>query len=54
MLLDNQNWGSEQFPESKPQVTCPICANKLHLVERMSVWGELDAERGPLTATRVQ
>ena len=50
-LLDNQNRASEQFPESEPRVTCPICANELHLVERISAWGELDAERSLLTAT---
>ena len=51
MLLDNQNRASEQFPESEPRVTRPICANKLHLVERISVWGELDVECGLLTTT---
>ena len=34
VLLDNQNRASEQFPESEPQVTRPIHANELHLVER--------------------
>ena len=51
MLLDNQNRASEQFPESEPRVTRPIRANKLHLVERILAWGELDAECSLLTAT---
>ena len=53
-LLDNQNRASEQFPESEPRVTHPIHANELHLVERISAWGEPDAEQSLLTATRAQ
>ena len=50
-LLDNQNRASEQFPESEPRVTRPIRTNELHLVERISAWGELDVECSLLTAT---
>jgi hypothetical protein len=50
-LLDNQNRASEEFPESEPRVTHPIHANELHLVERISAWGELDAERSLLMST---
>jgi hypothetical protein len=50
-LLDNQNRASEQFPESEPRVTRPIHVNELHLVERISAWGELDTEQSLLTST---
>ena len=53
-LLDNQNRASEQFPHSEPRLTRPIRANELPLIERISGWGELDAERDLLITTRAQ
>jgi hypothetical protein len=53
-LLDNQNRASEQFPLSKPQVTCPIHPDELHLVEQVSAWGQLDAKCDLLIRTQAE